>query len=308
MSKSKKEVEVEVVEEGGRGARRAPYESEECATSVRGVPSRPAQPTTALAVAEAEICKWMQGGKCGNAEGPKGFDCIGLRSCRFGRSNKAQEMPTTIQVRRHKHLVNLPVEQAITQQYDRVQKISAAAGREMFVFGLMLERINQALTDSRHNPDGSGVSLKSWLAEKCPTIKYRTALDYRTVTRNVIDALKVKKDAPLLQMMYTDGCEDPADEIVRKKIIAAIANKTMNQLRDEYKQKPGNTQATGRKELTAVERAARAASDANELVGSLHAFVFSGTSLSLLTEAELSSFAHELKVCASRVEEEIRKK
>lgn len=142
---------------------------------MRKIPKKPNNQQLPLAVAEAEICKWMQGGKCGNAEGPKGFDCIGLRSCRFGRSNKAKEMPTTIQVRRHKHLVNLPVEQALTQQYERVNRVSNAALREMVIFGAMLDRIDQALTASRFNPDGSGTSLKSWLAEKCPTIDYATA-------------------------------------------------------------------------------------------------------------------------------------
>lgn len=128
--------------------------------------------------------------------------------------------------------------------------------------------------------------------------------------KNFVAYMKLKEDTPLLEMMNVDCYEDAKKEALRRNVLDTISHMTKTKLRQitDKKDKPGNTQATGRKELTAVERAARAASDANELVGSLHAFVFSGTSLSLLTEAELSSFAHELKVCASRVEEEISKK
>lgn len=267
-------------------------------------------PTTALAVAEAEICQWLNAGKCENAQGPTGMDCLGLRNCRFGRSNRAAAMPTTIQVRRHKHLVNLPVEQALTQQYERVSRVSNAALREMVIFGAMLDRIDQALTTSRHNPDGSGMSLKSWLAEKCPTIDYATAMDYKRTMKNFLAYMKLKEDTPLLEMMNVDCYDDAKKEALRRNVLDTISHMTKYKLRQitDKKDKPGNTQATGRKEVTAVERAARAAADAVELVGSLHAFCFSGSSLELMTEQELATFAHELKVCASRVEDEILKK
>ena len=264
--------------------------------------------STALAVAEAEICRHLANGKCGNLKGPHGLDCLGLGRCRLGEAKNAAPLPTTLQVRKHKHVVNLPVEQALTQQYERVNRASNAALREMVIFGCMLNRIDQAMSNDRHNPDGSGMSIKAWLAEKCPTINYDTARDYRRATNNFMEYMKLEKDAPLLEMMTTpDPYADEAKEALRRNVLETISGLTKTQLRkltDKRGRAGGALKgqvgvAEGRRALTVEEQAADAAAEMRELVGWLHAFVVESKKVALLTEAEVDEFVGALKRIAA---------
>ena len=269
--------------------------------------------STALAVAEAEICRHLEAGKCGNLKGPHGLDCLGLGRCRFGQPKNAAEMPTTLQVRKHRHLVNVPVEQALTQQYERVNRASNAALREMVIFGCMLNRIDAALSTNRHNPDGSGVSMKSWLAEKCPSIEYKTAISYRRTTNNFIEYMKMEKDTPLLEMMTKpDPYADEAKEQMRRQILETISGLTQNQLnnlQDKRGRSGGALKGTvgvaaGRRALTVEEQAADAVAEMRELIGRLHAYVVESKKVALLTEDEQNEFIGALKRITKEAEEQ----
>lgn len=269
--------------------------------------------STALAVAEAEICRHLEAGKCGNLKGPHGLDCLGLGRCRFGQPKNAAEMPTTLQVRKHRHLVNVPVEQALTQQYERVNRASNAALKELVIFGCMLNRIDAALSTNRHNPDGSGVSMKSWLAEKCPSIEYKTAISYRRTTNNFIEYMKMEKDTPLLEMMTKpDPYADEAKEQMRRQILETISGLTQNQLnnlQDKRGRAGGALKGTvgvaaGRRALTVEEQAADAVSEMRELIGRLHAYVVESKKVALLTEDEQNEFIGALKRITKEAEEQ----
>ena len=167
--------------------------------------------TTPLAAATANAKKWIESHPAG----------------------KPVKIPTTLTVRRRKHLVSVPVAQALAQQYERVGRVSNAALREMVIFGAMLDRIDKALSSSRYtrSDNGPGVSLRSWLAENCPGIEYATAMDYKRTTRNYMAYLKLKEDTPLLEMMQADPYDDEKKENLRRQILDTMEHLTKCQLR-----------------------------------------------------------------------------
>ena len=166
---------------------------------------------TPLAAATANAKKWIESHPAG----------------------KPVKIPTTLTVRHRKHLVSVPVAQALAQQYERVGRVSNAALREMVIFGAMLDRIDKALSSSRYtrSDNGPGVSLRSWLAENCPGIEYATAMDYKRTTRNYMAYLKLKEDTPLLEMMQADPYDDEKKENLRRQILDTMAHLTKSQLR-----------------------------------------------------------------------------
>lgn len=182
---------------------------------------------TPLAAATANAKKWIESHPAG----------------------KPVKIPTTLTVRHRKHLVSVPVAQALAQQYERVGRVSNAALREMVIFGAMLDRIDKALSSSRYtNTDkGPGVSLRSWLAENCPGIEYATAMDYKRTTRNYMAYLKLKEDTPLLEMMQADPYDDEKKENLRRQILDTMAHLTKSQLRrlTDAPRGPGRPKGSG---------------------------------------------------------------
>ena len=180
---------------------------------------------TPLAAATANAKKWIESHPAG----------------------KPVEIPTTLTVRHRKHLVSVPVAQALAQQYERVGRVSNAALREMVIFGAMLDRIDKALTTQRFSCKGGGASLRSWLAENCPGIEYATAMDYKRTTRNYMAYLKLKEDTPLLEMMQADPYDDEKKENLRRQILDTMAHLTKSQLRrlTDAPRGPGRPKGSG---------------------------------------------------------------
>lgn len=182
---------------------------------------------TPLAAATANAKKWIESHPAG----------------------KPVKIPTTLTVRHRKHLVSVPVAQALAQQYERVGRVSNAALREMVIFGAMLDRIDKALSSSRYtrSDNGPGVSLRSWLAENCPGIEYATAMDYKRTTRNYMAYLKLKEDTPLLEMMQADPYDDEKKENLRRQILDTMAHLTKSQLRrlTDAPRGPGRPKGSG---------------------------------------------------------------
>lgn len=213
--------------------------------------------------------------------------------------------------------VELPAAQALSVQFARVGKTAGAAVREMVVFGAMLEKIDDGLTNRRFNnsnhPDGRGCSLKSWLEENCPEINYQTAKSYQRAAEGVRVLAKMAADVPLLPLM---GRETPADAAlakVREDVLGVIANSSLNVLRRAALPVPvGNKLkgthgiATGSRALTAVEKAAEAEKMMREKIGALGAYL-RGPWFGMLTEQSQSDFLGALRHYAETVEDLMRK-
>ena len=209
--------------------------------------------------------------------------------------------------------VELPVAQALSVQFARVGKTAGAAVREMVVFGAMLEKIDDGLTQRRHDPDGRGCSLKSWLEANCPEINYNTAKSYQRAAEGVRVLAKMAADVPLLPLM---GRETPADAAlakVREDVLAVIANSSLNVLRRAALPMPvGNKLkgthglSQGRRALTAEEKAAEAEKMMRENVGSIGAYM-RGPWFGMLTEQSQSDFLGALRHYAATVEDLMRK-
>ena len=213
--------------------------------------------------------------------------------------------------------VELPAAQALSVQFARVGKTAGAAVREMVVFGAMLEKVDDGLTNRRFNnsnhPDGRGCSLKSWLEANCPEINYKTAKSYQRAAEGVSVLAKMADDVPLLPLM---GRETPADAAlakVREDVLGVIANSSLNVLRRAAlplpvgnKLKGTHGLSQGRRALTAEEKAAEAEKMMRENVGSIGAYL-RGPWFGMLTEQSQSDFLGALRHYAATVEDLMRK-
>ena len=209
--------------------------------------------------------------------------------------------------------VELPAAQALSVQFARVGKTAGAAVREMVVFGAMLEKIDDALTKDRYNPDGFGCSVKSWLERNCPEINYNTAKSYQRAAEGGRVLAKMAADVPLLPLM---GRETPADAAlakVREDVLGVIANSSLNVLRRAAlpvpvgnKLKGTHGLAQGRRALTAEEKAAEAEKTMRELVGSIGAYL-RGPWFGMLTLESQDDFLGNLRHYVDAIEDKMRK-
>ena len=224
----------------------------------------------------------------------------------------APAAPETFAVTLKHRTVQLPAAQALSFQFSKVGKAAGAATREMVVFGAMLEQVDDGLTRNRHNPDGTGVSLKSWLEQNCPEINYQTAKSYQRAAEGVRVLAKMADDVPLLPLM---GAEPIADEALRKtreEILGVIASSSLNLLRRAALPMPvGNKLkgthglAQGRRALTAEEQSAEAEKMRREILGSLGAYL-RGNWFSMLTLEGQDDMLGTLKHYVQTVEDKMR--
>ena len=228
----------------------------------------------------------------------------------------ARDAGPTFAVQVSHRTVELPAAQALSVQFARVGKTAGAAVREMVVFGAMLEKIDDGLTQRRFNnsnhPDGRGCSLRSWLEANCPEINYNTAKSYQRAAEGVRVLAKMAADVPLLPLM---GRETPADAAlakVREDVLGVIANSSLNVLRRAALPMPvGNKLkgthgvAQGRRALTAEEQAAEAEKMRREILGSLGAYL-RGNWFSMLTLEGQDDMLGTLKHYVQTVEDKMR--
>ena len=278
-------------------------------------------------------CKYIQDGNCRctdcvdegracPATGPEDCDCytpvavapeVVQAEVVEAAPAPAPAAPETFAVTLKHRTVQLPAAQALSFQFSKVSKAAGAATREMVVFGAMLEQVDDGLTRNRHNPDGTGVSLKSWLEQNCPEINYNTAKSYQRAAEGVRVLAKMAADVPLLPLM---GRETPADAAlakVREDVLGVIANSSLNVLRRAALPMPvGNKLkgthglSQGRRALTAEEKAAEAEKMMRENVGSIGAYL-RGPWFGMLTEQSQSDFLGALRHYAATVEDLMRK-
>jgi hypothetical protein len=81
----------------------------------------------------------------------------------------------------------------ITEQYRK----AVSGCLEMIRFGAMMIEVESGLDVSRHNPDGSGESLKGWLEDNCPAINYKTALRFKGLAEGLQFHLRIPDSWPL---------------------------------------------------------------------------------------------------------------
>lgn len=225
----------------------------------------------------------------------------------------AHDAGPTFAVQVSHRTVELPAAQALSVQFARVGKTAGAAVREMVVFGAMLEKIDDGLTNDRFNSDGRGCSLRSWLERNCPEINYQTAKSYQRAAEGVRVLAKMAADVPLLPLM---GRETPADETLKKlrdDILGVIANSSLNVLRRAAlpvpvgnKLKGTHGLAQGRRALTAEEQAAEAEKTMRELVGSIGAYL-RGPWFGMLTLESQDDFLGNLRHYVDAIEDKMRK-
>ncbi len=198
---------------------------------------------------------------------------------------------------------------ALQQQYERTGNAVGNATREMVIFGAMLEKVDDALTPSRHNPDGTGVSLKSWLDANCPAINYNTAMNYRKAAKGVRNMLNMAADVPLLPLMGMEPVSDEEQQKLRDKIIDVIGKSSLNVLRQAASPLPPQNAlkgthgiAKGKRALTAEEKAAYAETEMRELLGKVGAYL-RGPWFNMLTQTSQDDFVRTLKDYALHAEE-----
>ena len=225
----------------------------------------------------------------------------------------ARDAGPTFAVQVSHRTVELPAAQALSVQFARVGKTAGAAVREIVVFGAMREKVDDGLTQRRHDPDGRGYSLKSWLERNCPEINYNTAKSYQRAAEGVRVLAKIAADVPLLPLMGRETPTDAALAKVREDVLAVIANSSLNVLRRAALPMPvGNKLkgthglSQGRRALTAEEKAAEAEKMMRENVGSIGAYL-RGPWFGMLTEQSQSDFLGALRHYAATVEDLMRK-
>lgn len=240
-----------------------------------------------------------------------GYKCIKCADY----STATHQAPQTFSVTMKHRTVQLPMADALKFQYAKVGKAAGAAVREMVIFGAMLEKVDDSLTKARHNPDGSGVSLKSWLEANCPEINYQTAKSYQRAAEGVRVLVKMADDVPLLPIIGADAKESGLDDAARKtreEVLGVISNSSLNVLRRAAlpipvgnKLKGTHGIAQGRRALTAEENAAEAEKTMRELMGSVGAYL-RGPWFGMLTEASQDDMLRTLKHYAETVEDRMR--
>ena len=215
------------------------------------------------------------------------------------------EIPKTFTIVTHGREVSVETAKALNYQFMRCNKAMGSATMEMCRFGAMLEMIDDSLTKQRYNnavnPNGKGLSLKTWMEENCPDIPYQTAKTYQYAAKGIRNMLQLAADRPLLPLMGVQPLAEEEQESLRKKIIETVTGSSLNILRRaSMPQTPGNALkgthgvAQGRRALTAEEKAAEAEKTMRQLVGDIGAYL-RGPWFDMLSDSSQDDFIGALK-------------
>lgn len=168
--------------------------------------------------------------------------------------------------------------EAVTAQYRR----AVAGCLEMIRFGAMMLEIEAGLDKTRHNPDGSGESLKSWLAASCPEINYKSAMRFKGLAEGLRFHCRVPKGWPLrLALPSPDGGtgadSGEAEEVgakpqrlaqMRREIWSFLEGKSARQLMFDFCEAEDNAKGGDRRsglKMTEEEKAERALEHARRI-------------------------------------------
>jgi hypothetical protein len=116
----------------------------------------------------------------------------------------------------------------ITEQYRK----AVSGCLEMIRFGAMMIEVDAGLDVSRHNPDGEGESLKSWLEDNCPAINYKTALRFKGLAEGLQFHLRIPDNWPL-RLALPSGTDQDAEVNADLAGELGIKPKRLAQMRKE---------------------------------------------------------------------------
>ena len=209
----------------------------------------------------------------------------------------------------------------VSSQYQVVCQKTGEFFREVVNFGALLNEVSDFIGEGRgRGNDGEG--LRSWLAENCPEVEYKSAMSYKamaakcaTMIGGGTQALAVlqNKETVLAPGSDHDFIDVDAkylekrDELFEK----ADSRRKLEQMWLRFCGGKGGRQGgankgqsgTGRRALTVEEQAKSAADEFREMIGSLFAYVVEQKKVMLLTAEEQDEFIGSLKRVAKSAEE-----
>ena len=214
-------------------------------------------------------------------------------------------LPKTLPMIVHGREVAAEPPKALSYQFNRCNKALGSATIEMIRFGAMLETVDDSLTKQRFtNADkgnGQGMSLKSWMETNCPEIPYATAKSYQYAAKGVRNMMQLAADRPLLPLLGVEPLSEAETENLQKKIIETVMGSSLNLLRRASMPqlvggalKGTHGVASGRRALTAEEKALEAEKMMRDLVGAIGAYL-RGNWFEMLVEKSQDDFIAALK-------------
>lgn len=212
----------------------------------------------------------------------------------------------------------------MTAQYRRASAAAGDAVKEMVIFGLMLDKVEAELSATRKRAENGAAdfslprqtkipergrpsenTLKAWLAEHCPEVNYKTALDYRAAVRGVRKLAHLEGNTPLLPLLGAEPLADEKLEDMRKSILKLIAGSSLRVLREAARGNPNKGLEgvlKGRRALTAEEKVAAATQLLHEVSGHIDAYIRAGWA-SFTTQEERDSLVRVLKAAIKSLAE-----
>ncbi len=138
---------------------------------------------------------------------------------------------------------------------DMAAAVSAQWGRaqeglvEILKFGAILLELERRLAmPSQRAGMYGGATLKQWLRELCPEIRYDTALGYKAAAAGVIKAAELPDELPLLALMDGDAAYAQQHEDARARVMEVVATASIASLkvRGRTKKRGGARDGAGR--------------------------------------------------------------
>ncbi len=211
----------------------------------------------------------------------------------------------------------------ISAQYHAANAAAGAAVKEMVIFGLMLDRVEEEIIaqneQEKRNPPWiprenkipvqrgrpSETGLRYWLAIHCPEVNYKTAMGYRAAARGVRRLAQIGNDTPLLPLLGDVVFKDEGLETLRQRVISIIQGSSLRVLREAARTNPHkglDGVLTGRRALTIEETALAAGQLARELGGRVDAYCRAGWAESV-TQEERDDLIRSLKTAITYLTE-----
>ncbi len=209
----------------------------------------------------------------------------------------------------------------ISAQYHAANAAAGAAVKEMVIFGLMLDRVEEEIIAQNEQKKGNRpwisdilgrkstqfkpTGLKDWLTANCPEVNYKTAIAYRAAARGVRRLAQIGNDTPLLPLLGDVVFKDEGLETLRQRVISIIQGSSLRVLREAARTNPHkglDGVLTGRRALTIEATALAAGQLARELGGRVDAYCRAGWAESV-TQEERDDLIRSLKTAITYLTE-----
>lgn len=153
----------------------------------------------------------------------------------------------------------------LTQQWRKAE----SAKVEIVRFGWMLSEVETQVARGRmgNGTYKGGDGMKAWLAQNCPEINYKTALDYRTIYERVRAAVKIPDAVDMHDVLEETPGEDKKIEAYRQQIFDFVLDTPIRELKRPGRKSldEGGTAPVPRKAPTMEERQEASSRDLMEV-------------------------------------------